>query len=150
MSQFQSGISVAVPGGISVIVSRRSHVVFLLQVHAGISVLVPRRSKAVFLLQVRAVFLLQVQAVFCLSSKAFQSGILLRQGGIFQGDPTWYFCCRSKTFQYVISVADPGGIPFLGPRHVLFVCVEVLRPSQPNWVMSSVVSLPNHTFTGQA
>ena len=29
-------------------------------------------------------------------------------------------------------------------------CVEVLRPSQPNGVMSSVVSLPNHTFTGQA
>ena len=33
---------------------------------------------------------------------------------------------------------------------VLFVCVEVLRPSQPNGVMSSTVSLPNHTFTGQA
>ena len=32
----------------------------------------------------------------------------------------------------------------------LEVCVEVLRPSQPNGVMSSVVSLPNHTFTGQA
>ena len=32
----------------------------------------------------------------------------------------------------------------------LFVCVEVLLPSQPNGVMSSVVSLPNHTFTGQA
>ena len=32
----------------------------------------------------------------------------------------------------------------------LFVCVEVLRPSQPNGVMSNVVSLPNHTFTGQA
>ena len=32
----------------------------------------------------------------------------------------------------------------------LFVCVEVLRPSQPNGVMSSVVSLPNHMFTGQA
>ena len=31
-----------------------------------------------------------------------------------------------------------------------FVCVEVLRPSQPNGVMSSEVSLPNHTFTGQA
>ena len=31
-----------------------------------------------------------------------------------------------------------------------FVCVEVLRPSQPNGVMSSVASLPNHTFTGQA
>ena len=32
----------------------------------------------------------------------------------------------------------------------LFVCVKVLQPSQPNGVMSSVVSLPNHTFTGQA
>ena len=31
-----------------------------------------------------------------------------------------------------------------------FVCVEVLRPSQPNGAMSSAVSLPNHTFTGQA
>ena len=30
------------------------------------------------------------------------------------------------------------------------VCVEVLRPSQPSGVMSSVVSLPNNTFTGQA
>ena len=29
------------------------------------------------------------------------------------------------------------------------VCFEVLRPSQPNGVMSSMVSLPNHTFTGQ-
>ena len=32
----------------------------------------------------------------------------------------------------------------------LFVCVEVVRPSQPNGVMSSAVSLPNHTCTGQA
>ena len=32
----------------------------------------------------------------------------------------------------------------------LFVCFEVFRPSQPNGVMSSAVSLPNHTFTGQA
>ena len=31
-----------------------------------------------------------------------------------------------------------------------FVCVEVLQPSQPNGVMSNAVSLPNHTFTGQA
>ena len=31
-----------------------------------------------------------------------------------------------------------------------FVCVEILRPSQPNGIMLSVVSLPNHTFTGQA
>ena len=32
----------------------------------------------------------------------------------------------------------------------VFVCVEVLRPSQPNGVMSSMVSLPNYTFNGQA
>ena len=33
----------------------------------------------------------------------------------------------------------------------LLVCVEVLRPSQPNGViMSSAVSLLKHTFTGQA
>ena len=31
-----------------------------------------------------------------------------------------------------------------------FVCAEVFRPSQPEGVMSSTVSLPNHTFTGQA
>ena len=34
--------------------------------------------------------------------------------------------------------------------HVLiFICVEVLRPSQPKG-MSSAVSLHNHAFTGQA
>ena len=32
----------------------------------------------------------------------------------------------------------------------LFVCVEVLQPSPSNGVMSSAISLPNHTFTGQA
>ena len=35
-------------------------------------------------------------------------------------------------------------------HHCVSVCVEVLWPSQPNGVMSSMVSLPNHTFTGQA
>ena len=29
-------------------------------------------------------------------------------------------------------------------------CVEVLQPSQPSGVMSSAVTLPNHTFIGQA
>ena len=33
---------------------------------------------------------------------------------------------------------------------VILFCVEVLRPSQPNGGMLSAVSLPNHTFTGQA
>ena len=32
----------------------------------------------------------------------------------------------------------------------LFLCVEVLWPSQPNEVMLSTVSVPNHTFTEQA
>ena len=43
-------------------------------------------------------------------------------------------------------------VHFLGQKkekQSLFVCVEVLRLSQPNGVMSSSVSLPNHTFTGQ-
>ena len=31
---------------------------------------------------------------------------------------------------------------------MMFVYVDVLRPSQPSGVMSSAVSLPNHTFTG--
>ena len=31
-----------------------------------------------------------------------------------------------------------------------FVSVELLRPTQPIGVMSSAVSLPNHTFTTQA
>ena len=30
-----------------------------------------------------------------------------------------------------------------------FVCVEVLRPSQPNGVMSGTLNLLNHTLTGQ-
>ena len=33
---------------------------------------------------------------------------------------------------------------------MFFVCVEVLRPSQPKGFMPSAISLPNHTFTGQA
>ena len=33
---------------------------------------------------------------------------------------------------------------------ILFVCVEVLWPSQSDGVISSSVSLPYHTFSGQA
>ena len=32
----------------------------------------------------------------------------------------------------------------------LFVCVEVFQPQSLNGIMSSVVSLPKHAFTGQA
>ena len=42
------------------------------------------------------------------------------------------------------------GVVVLRVHCTMFVCVAVLRPSQPNGVMSSTVSLPNHTFTGQA
>ena len=38
----------------------------------------------------------------------------------------------------------------VGPNWCVFDCVEVLRPSQPNGVMSTAISLPNHTFTKQA
>ena len=46
------------------------------------------------------------------------------------------------------TVSSTGTVSSKPP--VVFVCVEVFRPSQPNGVMSSAVSLPNHTFTGQA
>ena len=49
-----------------------------------------------------------------------------------------------------IRISIPGfnpGSPYMVCK---FVCVEILRPSQPNGVMSSAVSLPNHTFIGQA
>ena len=42
------------------------------------------------------------------------------------------------------------GIHFFFFFFFFFFCVEVLRASQPNGVMSSAVSLPNHAFTGQA
>ena len=48
------------------------------------------------------------------------------------------------------STILPTTNPMCKKSVIRFVCVEVLRPSQLNGVMSSVVSLPNHTFTGQA
>ena len=47
-------------------------------------------------------------------------------------------------------IRDKYGFHFLWFEQCGFVSVEILRPSQPNGVMSSAVSLPNHTFTGQA
>ena len=41
-------------------------------------------------------------------------------------------------------------LKLLDKWQTVFVCVEVLQPSQPSGVMSSAISLPNHTFTGQA
>ena len=61
---------------------------------------------------------------------------------------------RSKDFISTIPILGVAwgqghGQNFHKKSH-LFVCVEVLRPNQPSGVMSSAVSLPNHTFTGQA
>ena len=38
---------------------------------------------------------------------------------------------------------------FYGQVNLMESCVEVLRPCQSTGVMSRVVSLPDHTFTGQ-
>ena len=54
--------------------------------------------------------------------------------------------CKSHLNSFSIPVLFKLMI-FLGL--VLFVRVVVLRPSQPTGVMSSAVSLPNYTFTGQ-
>ena len=48
-----------------------------------------------------------------------------------------FWCARHKSVN--ISLALPRGLS-------LFVCVEVLRPSQPIGFMLSAVSLLNHTF----
>ena len=59
-----------------------------------------------------------------------------RSLGVFSDSSAFELCYSTMNF-----IHDP---------FFCFVCVEVLRPSQPNGVMSSAVSLPNHTFTGQA
>ena len=51
---------------------------------------------------------------------------------------------------YVAGFLIVLGFNFFIFFYFYFFCVEVLRPSQPNRVMSSAVSLSNHTFTGQA
>ena len=45
---------------------------------------------------------------------------------------------------YYIKVGFKGGQNYIG-MFVCVVCVEVSRPSQPNGVMSSAVSLPNQS-----
>ena len=62
-----------------------------------------------------------------------------------QGNPPY-----NKTCVISKDSDQPVRPPNMARVFFLFVCVEVLRPSQPNGVMSSTVSLPNHTCTGQA
>ena len=61
---------------------------------------------------------------------------------------TWYKCLESNRITYICTYTHSYRRMYI--RTYVFVCVEVLWPSQPNGVMSSAVSLPNHTFTGQA
>ena len=58
-----------------------------------------------------------------------------------------YFCFFFYFYLFIIFFYFVNMIS-LGNLSV--VCVVVLRPSQPNGVMLSVVSLPYHSFTGQA
>ena len=48
-----------------------------------------------------------------------------------------------QTGAWICPIPTTGTLP-------VFVCIEVLLPSQPNGVMLSVVSLPNNTFSGQS
>ena len=61
--------------------------------------------------------------------------------------------CTSGVARTELFYVHPGEIVKNIPRitsKIVFVCVEVLRPSQPNGVMSGAVSLPNETFTAWA
>ena len=64
------------------------------------------------------------------------------------------FLMRTKWFQLILRMRSRFRnfiVCHTSPTNSIdFVCVEVLRPIQPNGVMSSTVILPNHTFTGQA
>ena len=66
--------------------------------------------------------------------------------------------CYSSSFRHISMLLQYNGhveilelvcIVIKGSLSVYFVCVEVLRPGQLNGVMSSMVNLPNNTFTGQ-
>ena len=59
---------------------------------------------------------------------------------------TQHLCVLSKRMGGKGQEANTGE----KKRNSLFICVEVLRLSQLNGVMSSAVILTNHTFTGQA
>ena len=59
--------------------------------------------------------------------------------------PFLFILYKNINCKYLFTASDKALFSTLN-----FVCVDVLQPSQPNGVMSSMVSLPNHTFTGQA
>ena len=58
--------------------------------------------------------------------------------------------CTFSRDKLLGSVKQAGSNKDGSHEQFLCVCVEVLRPSQPNGVMSSADSIPNHTFIWQA
>ena len=77
------------------------------------------------------------------------NGIIISSARVCTLQSPFVFLFLMEGMRFVI-VALPGLFFYLLFHDFVCVCVEVLRPSQPNGVMSSAVSLPNHTFTGQA
>ena len=77
--------------------------------------------------------------VNCLHWRQFAQNVNQFQEKIFQYAIYW-------NFYSLLRLSNNGTLFSLEANEV---CVEVLRPSQPNGIMSSVVSLPYHTFTGQ-
>ena len=89
-----------------------------------------------------------------------QTTMAQNKGALFTPSYMHGTCLDISRSSY-IAISDLGLqiSQYMGSKVYLFstfmekfvcVCVEVLRPSQPSGVMSSAVSLPNHTFTGQA
>ena len=76
----------------------------------------------------------KVSQEYCQSVKQFGS----RSG------PTFVAATSRETVNDLVELACPGK-----RVSMRFVCVEVLRPSQSNGVMSSAVSLPNHILLGR-
>ena len=93
-----------------------------------------------------------LQAVTCARACNWQLYFLNQWKG--EHDHRIYFKTNfqeSYVAELGFKLAVPGSAVRCATNYtILFVCVEVLLPSQPNGVMSSVVSLPNHTFTGKA
>ena len=75
---------------------------------------------------------------------------LLIQEDFFLKLETFFFYRLLHIFMHARSLCSYYASASVFIISLLVVCVEVLRPSQPNGVISSAVSLPNHTFTGQA
>ena len=65
---------------------------------------------------------------------------------IFQYYPYTFICIQHNCLANMVFDLNPSISVIMS----LFVCVEVLWDSQSNGVISSAVTLPNHTFTGQA